>query len=314
MTTVESYYRMWLIRLFEEEVDRLFGAGVLRGTSHLCVGQEASAVGVCAALQPEDYVTSTHRGHGHFLAKGGDPRRLMAELFGKETGYSRGRGGSQHMACFEIGFLGSNGITGGGIPIATGAALAIQRRREARVVVCFFGDGAANQGVCHEAMNMAALWKLPVIYVCENNLYAMSTPVGHALAGGSVAARAQGYGMVGLAVDGNDYFAVRDAAREAVERARCGEGPSLIECHTYRMLGHSRGDRRIYRSREEEALWRTRDPIPRLQKALLDSGELTEAEDRRIQEEVAQTIQEAVAFATQSPVLPVEAALEGVYA
>ncbi|MBI3944357.1 MAG: thiamine pyrophosphate-dependent dehydrogenase E1 component subunit alpha [Armatimonadetes bacterium] len=305
---------MWRIRLFEEVVDRLFGEGVLRGTSHLCVGQEATAVGTCAALRPDDYVTSTHRGHGHFLAKGGDPRRLMAELFGKATGYSRGRGGSQHMACFEIGFLGSNGITGGGIPVATGAALALQRRREERVVACFFGEGAANQGVFHESLNMAALWKLPAIYVCENNLYAMSTPVGGALAGPGVAARAAGYGVPGALVDGNDIFAVRAAASEAAARARCGEGPTLIECRTYRLLGHSRGDRRVYRTREEEAEWRARDPIPRLRDALLRSGEVTALEAERIREEVELEIRDAVAFARESPALPVEAALEGVYA
>lgn len=305
---------MWLIRLFEEKVDQLFAEGVLRGTSHLCAGQEASAVGVVAGLRPTDYVTSTHRGHGHFLAKGGDPRKLMAELFGRATGYAAGRGGSQHVACYEIGFLGSNGITGGGIPIATGAALAIQRRKQDHVVAAFFGDGAANQGVFHEALNMAAIWKLPVLYVCENNLYAMSTPVREAFAVEDIAARAAGYGMPGVVVDGMDFFAVRAAVAEAAERARAGGGPTLLECKTYRMLGHSRGDRRVYRTREEEAQWAARDGIPRLRDALIRCGEMTEAEAERIRDDVAREVEESVAFAKASPVLPVEAALEGVYA
>ncbi|MDH7568742.1 MAG: thiamine pyrophosphate-dependent dehydrogenase E1 component subunit alpha [Armatimonadota bacterium] len=314
MTALESYRRMWRIRLFEEAVDRLFAEGVLRGTSHLCVGQEATAVGTCAALRPTDYVTSTHRGHGHFLAKGGDPQRVMAELFGKATGYARGRGGSQHMACYALGFLGSNGITGGGIPIATGAALAIQRRRADHVVACFFGDGAANQGVFHESLNLAGLWKLPVIYVCENNLYAMSTPVRAAFAVPHVALRASCYAMPGVTVDGNDYFAVYQAVEDAAERARRGEGPTLIECQTYRFVGHSRGDRCVYRTREEEAAWRARDPIPRLRQALFHRGELDEAADERLRQEVEQEIEEAMAFARSSPVLPAEAAREGVYA
>jgi TPP-dependent pyruvate/acetoin dehydrogenase alpha subunit len=314
MDLLECYRLMWRIRLFEEKVDQFFGDGTLRGTSHLCVGQEATAVGACAALRPTDYVTSTHRGHGHFLAKGGDPRRLMAELFGKATGYSRGRGGSQHMACYALGFLGSNGITGGGIPIATGAALAIQRRRQSHVVLCFFGDGAANQGVFHEALNLAAVWKLPVIYLCENNLYAMSTPVRATFAIPRIAARAAAYGMPGHTVDGNDLQAVRDAVAEAASRARDGGGPTLLECQTYRLVGHSKSDRRVYRTREEEEEWRARDPILRLGNALLAAGELTEAQAAQIREEEAREIEEAVAFARQSPVLPAEAALEGVYA
>jgi TPP-dependent pyruvate/acetoin dehydrogenase alpha subunit len=310
----ECYRRMWIIRLFEQKVDRLFGEGVLRGTSHLCVGQEASAVGACAALRPDDYATSTHRGHGHFLAKGGDPRRLMAELFGRETGYSRGRGGSQHMACYAIGFLGSNGITGGGIPIATGAALAVQRRGGDQVVLCFFGDGASNQGVFHESLNMAALWKLPVLYLCENNLYAMSTPVQNAISVADVAKRAAAYNIPGVVVDGNDFFAVCAAVDEAAARARRGEGPTLIECKTYRMVGHSKSDRRAYRTREEEAEWQARDPLPRFRDALLAAGHLTPEEADRIPDEAAREIEECVEFAKRSPVLPVEAALEGVFA
>ncbi len=314
MNAVECYRLLWLIRLFEEKVDHLYAEAALRGTSHLYVGQEAVAVGACAALRPTDFVTSTHRGHGHFLAKGGEARRLMAELFGKETGYSLGRGGSQHMACYEIGFLGSNGITGGGIPIATGSALAIQRRKQDHVVVSFFGDGAANQGVFHESLNMAAVWKLPVVYICENNLYAMSTPVCGAFAIQDIAVRAQAYGMPGVVTDGNDFFSVRTAVAEAADRARRGEGPTLIECKTYRMLGHSRGDRRIYRTREEEALWQARDPIPRLRDALVVVGEMTEEEAERIHEDAVAEVEEAVEFAKRSPVLPVERALEGVYA
>lgn len=314
MDVLECYRRMVRIRLFEEKVDQLFGDGTLRGTSHLCVGQEATAVGACAALRPDDLVTSTHRGHGHFIAKGGDPRRLMAELFGREPGYSRGRGGSQHMACYAIGFLGSNGITGGGIPIATGAALALQRRRDDRVVLCFFGDGAANQGVFHESLNMAAIWKLPVIYLCENNLYAMSTPVRAACALPDIAARAAAYGIPGEVVDGNDFFAVRASVAEAAARARRGDGPTLLECKTYRLVGHSKSDRRVYRTREEEAAWQARDPIPRLRDALVSSGQMTEAQAAQIHEEAAQEMEAAVEFARKSPLLPLAAALEGVYA
>jgi acetoin:2,6-dichlorophenolindophenol oxidoreductase subunit alpha len=286
-----------LIRRFEERLDQLFASGVIKGTSHLYAGQEAVAVGVCAALSPSDFITSTHRGHGHFLAKGGDAKALMAELFGKATGPSKGRGGSQHVADYAVGFLGSNGITAGGLPIATGAALAVQMRREPHCVVSFFGEGGANQGTFHESLNMAANWRLPVIYVCENNLYAMSTRFDDASGTPTVAVRAAGYGIPGEVVDGTDFFAVREAVVGATSRARRGDGPSLLEMQTYRYYGHSKSDQREYRTREEEADWRTRDCIEKLRAAT----SISDAAFRRLDAAVTRQIDEAVEFAMQSP-------------
>jgi len=308
---IECYRRMILIRRFEEKVDELFAAGELRGTSHLSVGQEACAVGAVVALCPEDLVTSNHRGHGHFLAKGGDPKRIMAELFGKEPGYSRGWGGTQHMACFKIGFLGSNGITGGGIPIATGAALSCKLHRNGRVVLCFLGEGATNQGTFHESLNMAAIWRLPVIYLCENNLYAMSTRITDACLVENLADRAAAYGLPGQTIEGNDFFAVREAVATAAHRARSGEGPTLLEAKTYRQLGHSRGDLRIYRSRDEEQTWKHRDPIPRLGQRLIELGALTDAQDALICEQAARLVDDAVLFARSAPLAPTEELTSG---
>ena len=301
-TLVECYRKMLLIRRFEQRVEKVFLKGAVSGTCHTCIGQEATAVGACAAIEPSDYVVSNHRGHGHFIAKGGDLKRLMAEMYGKVDGYSRGRGGSQHMACFDIGFLGSNGITAGGLPIATGAALALKRQGKSHVVLAFLGDGAANQGAFHEALNMAAVWKLPVVYVCENNLYAMSTPFADAFAIDSVARRADAYGMPGASADGNDLLVVIEKTKEAADRARAGEGPTLLEFATYRQTGHSRGDPRIYRTREEEADWRERCPIARLRKRLSDANALDDRRDAEIQAEVERELDEAEAFAVQSPV------------
>jgi len=310
-----GYYRtMLIIRRFEERMEQVFLEGIVKGTCHPCTGQEATAVGTCAGLRKADYVVSNHRGHGHFIAKGGEPRRLMAEMFGKEDGYSGGRGGSQHMACFAIGFLGSNGITGGGIPIATGAALALQMQRRHEIVACFFGDGAANQGAFHEALNMAAVWKLPIIFVCENNLYAMSTHFREAFAIDHVWQRAAAYGMPGERVDGNDVLAVRDAVKRIAERARSGGGPSLLECMTYRMSGHSRGDPREYRSREEEALWREQCPIRRFRNKLLCDGVLTEESASAVEAEVERVIADAEAFARSSPDPDPATLTEGLFA
>jgi len=310
-----GYYRtMLIIRRFEERMEQVFLEGIVKGTCHPCTGQEATAVGTCAGLRKADYVVSNHRGHGHFIAKGGEPRRLMAEMFGKKDGYSGGRGGSQHMACFAIGFLGSNGITGGGIPIATGAALALQMQRRHEIVACFFGDGAANQGAFHEALNMAAVWKLPIIFVCENNLYAMSTHFREAFAIDHVWQRAAAYGMPGERVDGNDVLAVRDAVKRIAERARSGGGPSLLECMTYRMSGHSRGDPREYRSREEEALWREQCPIRRFRNKLLCDGVLTEESAKATEAEVERVIADAEAFARSSPDPDPATLTEGLFA
>jgi pyruvate dehydrogenase E1 component alpha subunit len=297
----DAYRAMLLVRAFEERVGKLFAEGVMHGTSHLCIGQEAVPVGVSLALGPDDRVISNHRSHGHFIALGGDPKRIMAELFGKSTGYSGGRGGSQHMASFDLGYLGSNGITGSGVAIGTGAALAPRMRGEKAAVVSYLGDGAVNQGVVHEAFNMASLWRLPCVYVCENNLYAMSTPLADAVAGGRLSDRAGAYGMPALVVDGNDVLAVEEAARAALARARAGEGPTFLECLTYRLCGHSKSDRCVYRTREEEAEWRERCPIARARRLLIEAGAMTGDEDREIRDAFARAIDEAEEFARTSP-------------
>ncbi|MEI8139246.1 MAG: thiamine pyrophosphate-dependent dehydrogenase E1 component subunit alpha [bacterium] len=317
MTTQQmlNWYRTMLVmRLFEEKVERLFSDGVIRGTTHPATGQEAVAVGVCSVLKKGDYITSTHRGHGHFIARGGDPRRIMAEIFGKATGYSRGRGGSQFMADYRMGFLGGNGITGGSIPIATGAALSAKMKDTGKIAVCFFGDGASNQGTFHESLNLAGLWKLPVVYVCENNLYAMSTHVDKAIPIPYIADRAASYGFPGVVVDGNDLLAVREVMQAACIRARNGEGPTLVECKTYRHSGHSRGDQRIYRSREEEALWMTRAPIRRFRAVLIKRGALNQENDRHLRREARAIVTEAVRFAKQSPDPDPATLEEGVFA
>ena len=301
---------MLLIRRFEERLDDLFASGVIKGTSHLYAGQEAVAVGICAVLTGDDLITSTHRGHGHFLAKGGGAKELMAELFGKATGPSKGRGGSQHVADYSVGFLGSNGITAGGLPIATGAALSLQMRKKNNCVVSFFGEGGANQGTFHESLNMAAIWRLPILYVCENNLYAMSTPFDETCATPTVAARAAGYGFPGETVDGTDFFAVRAATQKAVERAGRGDGPTLLEMHTYRYYGHSKSDKREYRTREEEDQWRSRDCIEKLRLAL----DVSDDEFAALDAEVTAEVDEAVAFAMQSPEPLVEEWEEQIYA
>lgn len=302
MDWIQAYEQMLRIRLFEEAVEKLFLEGEISGTAHTAIGQEAIAVGVCAELRAQDRITSTHRGHGHLLARGGDPKRMLAELFGRAPGYSGGKGGSQMMADRSIGFLGGNGITGGSLPIAVGAALAARMSQRDSLAVCFFGDGASNQGTFHESMNLAAIWKLPVLFVCENNRYAMSTPTAYAVAeGGQVAPRAAGYGIPALAVDGNWLPEVREAAREARERALAGNGPTLLECRTYRLSGHSRGDPRVYRSRDEEKRARQHEPLVRTAAFLRRESLLDEDGMARIRKEVAHQIEEAVEFARRAP-------------
>ena len=302
--------QMLLIRRFEEKLDDLFSSGVIKGTSHLYAGQEAVAVGVCAALEAHDLMTSTHRGHGHFLAKGGSAQALMAELWGKASGPSKGRGGSQHVADYAIGFLGSNGITAGGLPIATGAALSAKMRGSNQIVVSFFGEGGANQGTFHESLNMAAIWKLPVLFVCENNQYAMSTRFDEAFATPDIAARAVGYGFPGEVVDGSDFHAIRELTARAAQRARAGDGPTLIEAKTYRYYGHSKSDKCDYRTREEEAEWRLKDPIGRLQSLMGMSNE----EYAPILGFVDEEIEAAVEFARSSPEPEVEDWEAAIYA
>lgn len=298
---LEHYRQMLLIRAFEEALDGLFGSGVISGTSHFCLGQEACAVGAVAALEPGDLVTSNHRGHGHFIARGGDPARIMAELFGKSTGYSGGRGGSQHMADFSVGFLGSNGITGGMTPIATGAALSQKLLGTGKVVLCFFGDGATGQGAFYEALNMGATWELPIIYLCENNQYAMSTPTVQAFREPSVARRVEGFGVATDTADGNDYFDLRSRVEAAVARARSGNGATLVEAMTYRMCGHSKSDRCEYRSDEEEAHWASRDPIGLMGERLLQMGVADEARLRELRQMATEEIEQALDYARKSP-------------
>ncbi len=310
---IEDYRLMLVIRQFEQAVDRLFAEGLISGTTHLCIGQEACAVGAVAALQPADLVTSNHRGHGHFLAKGAEPRRVMAELFGKATGYSGGRGGSQHMADFSIGFLGTHGITGGMIPVATGAALSQKLRETGQVVLCFFGDGATGSGAFHEAVNMGAVWELPIVYFCENNLYAMSTPIEEMFRVPSLVERAGAYGLPAADLDGNDYFAVRSATAEAVRRARTGGGPTILEAHTYRYCGHSKSDDRAYRTKEEEATWQAHDPLDLMRERLLAEGLLRESEADKIVQQAQQAIAEAVDFARSSPKPDPQTVCDGVF-
>lgn len=311
---INDYTTMLLIRCFEETVDKLFTTGVVAGTVHTCVGQEAVAVGVSSALQKTDVVTSNHRGHGHFIAKGGDIRRMMAEMFGKVGGYSGGRGGSQLMADYKLGFMGGNGIVGGSIPLAAGMALRFKQQKKSNIAACFIGDGSVNQGTFHETLNMSALWKLPVLFLCENNLYAMSTPVAEGNANADFATRAASYGLPGVSVDGNDYFAVREVVSEYAGRARRGEGPAFIEFKTYRFSGHSRGDQRLYRSREEENSWKRKGPLRRMKKHLIGNGIMTEDDDHEIKKSVREKVQEAVKFSKASPYPEKETLLEGVYA
>jgi pyruvate dehydrogenase E1 component alpha subunit len=311
---VEMYRMMVKIRLFEEKVFELYAQNLVPGTIHLYTGQEAVAVGVCSALRKDDYITSTHRGHGHCIAKGADVKRVMAEILGKKTGYCKGKGGSMHIADFSIGVLGATAVVGAGIPIAAGAGLSIKLRRKDQVVACFFGDGASNQGTFHEGINMAAIWRLPVIFVCENNLYAMGTRQSLAMRIENIADRAAAYGIPGVVVDGNDVLAVYEAALKAAERGRRGEGPTLIECKTYRHRGHSRVDPAKYRPKEEVEAWLAKDPIKRFREKLIQSNILTDIEIQQIDREVAAEIEEAVKYAMESPYPAPQEALEDVYA
>ena len=306
--------QMQLIRAFEWKADQLYAQGKVHGTMHLCIGEEATAVGAIAALEPTDYIFSTHRGHGHCLAKGADVKLMMAEFRGKETGYCRGRGGSMHIADLSSGNLGANGVVGGGLGMACGAALAQKLQRTGKVVLCFFGDGAANQGIFHEALNMAGIWKLPVVYFCENNQYGMSMSVRRAMAIERVSDRAAAYGFPGVTVDGNDVLAVWEATRAAVERARRGGGPTLVEGVTYRWKGHSKSDADRYRTKAEIEEWKAKDPIKRFERVLIGRGLLTEEGARVIREEAEREIEAALEFAESCPEPSVETIEDGVYA
>ena len=308
------YRKMLEIRFFEEKVFELYGQNLVPGTIHLYAGEEAVAVGVCSALSKDDYITSTHRGHGHCIAKGADLKRTMAEILGKETGYCKGKGGSMHIADFSIGMLGATAVVGAGLPIAVGAALSAKLRKTDQVVACFFGEGASNQGTFHESINMASAWKLPVIFVCENNLYAMGTRQSRIMNIENISDRAPSYGIPGVSVDGNDVLVVYEAAQVATERARRGEGSTLIECKTYRHKGHSRVDPAKYRPREEVEEWLRKDPIKRLRSKLIQTDISIEAELQEIEKKVSSAIEDAVKFAVESPYPTPEEALEDVYA
>ena len=310
----EMLRQMYSIRAFEEMAEQLYAMGKIHGTMHLSIGMEASAVGAIAALRHDDLILSTHRGHGHCIAKGADLNRMMAEFIGKETGYCRGRGGSMHIADIEGGNLGANGVVAGGVPIAVGVGLSLKMQKRDQIILCFFGDGAANLGPFHEALNMAAIWTLPVVYVCENNQYAMSFHVRKAFAIERISDRAAAYGMPGVTVDGNDMLAVYEAVSEGVERARAGQGPSLIENVTYRWRGHSRSDVNRYRTKEEIKSWQEKGPIKRFSKHLLEDGVLTEREIDQIKEDAYAAIDAAVEFSEASPDPDLETIEEGVYA
>ncbi len=297
----DALRKMYLIRRFEESAEDAYMRGLIHGTMHLSIGQEASAVGSCLPLSDGDYITSTHRGHGHCIAKGADVKQMFAEFFGKETGYCRGRGGSMHIADPAKGNLGANGIVGGGIPIAVGAALAVKKRGLNAVVVSFFGDGANNEGAFHEALNMATIWRLPVVFVCENNQYGMSTSSERSTAVRQIADRAVAYGMPGVTVDGNRVADVAEAAFAATARARAGDGPTLIESKTYRISGHSRSDRNRYRTKEEIETWRQRDPIMQFEAELQSFGLVAEAEISSLRDDVEAEISAALEYARESP-------------
>ncbi len=311
----DMYYRMWLIRYFEEGARLLFQQDRIRGTTHMYTGQEAVAVGACAALKRDDYITSTHRGHGHCLAKGGDPRKMMAELMGKAGGYCKGKGGSMHIADLDLGILGANGIVGGGIGIATGAAYSADLRGSGQVAVCFFGDGASNQGLLMECANMAALWKLPLIYLCEENQYAEFSPSKPFIAVERIEMKAQAFGLAGLTVDGNDVLAVYEAVRQAAEQARGGGGPTMLVAQTYRIEGHTVGDPLTYRPKGEAEEWKSagRDPINRFGRYLVGEAGCSENELKTLQQRAKTEIDEAITFAAHSPEPEIAALWEDVY-
>lgn len=310
----EMYRRMVLIRRFEEKVNELFLQGIMPGTIHLSLGQEATTVGACLALKTEDVITLTHRGHGQAIAKGVTPRSLMAELFGKVTGCCKGKGGSLHVGDFSVGALPAIAIVGASSPIAAGMAFGFKRHKQPHVCLNFFGEGTANKGDWHEALNLAAIWKLPVIFLCENNLYGVSTHISEVMAIDYVADRASAYGMPGITVYGNDPVIVYDTVKEAVDLARQGGGPTLIECLTYRRGGHKRDDPGTYRPQEEVNAWFKTDPIPAFSKQLLADPRFDQSRINALEKEVDQILEDAVEFALSSEEPPIELALEDVYA
>ncbi|WP_462421293.1 thiamine pyrophosphate-dependent dehydrogenase E1 component subunit alpha [Salinicoccus sp. Marseille-QA3877] len=312
---IEMLYDMMLIRGFEETVEKLFQDGKIHGTMHLCIGQEATAVGACTPLTNEDKITSNHRGHGHSIAKGTKVDRMMAELLGKETGYCKGKGGSMHIADFDVGNLGANGIVAAGLPLGTGAALPSKMKDLGYVVLCFFGDGATNEGAFHEALNLASVWKLPMVFFCENNLYGMSGSIKEMVNVEHIAERAKSYGIPGTTIDGNNVLEVAATTEKAVERARSGKGPTLIEAETYRWRGHSRSDARKYRSRDEEKDWRkNRDPIESFKIRLMEERVLSEDKFAELEQRMSRELDEALKFAEESNEPSLETLTTDIYA
>ena len=300
-TLLDIYEKMLRIRYFENKAAELFAAQKLPGFVHLYIGEEAVASAVCVHLTDKDYITSTHRGHGHVIAKGGKLELMMAELFGKATGYCKGKGGSMHIADVDLGILGANGIVGAGQPIATGAAFALKYKKTDAVAVCFFGDGASNRGTFHESLNMASAFNLPLVFICENNQYGISNHQSKSMKITDVSDRAGAYGIPGVTVDGNDAIAVYEAAGEAIARARKGDGPSIVECKTWRHRGHYEGDPSVYKNADEQAAWLAKDPIPRLEKKLLELKYANEQTISDLKNKIQETIAAAIKFADESP-------------
>ena len=309
----ELYSTMLRIRRFEERVGQHYAGGEIPGFIHLYIGEEATAAGICGALDKGDLITSTHRGHGHCIAKGGNLDFMMAELFGRSTGYCKGKGGSMHIADLDIGILGANGIVGGGIPIAVGAALGIKYKNSRAVAVAFFGDGATNIGSFHESCNLASVWELPVVFVCENNLYAQTTPISEHQLTKKLISRGAAYDMPCLSIDGNDVVEVYEAALTAVERARKGSGPTFVECKTYRWHGHWEGDPQPYRTRKEVEEWRRRCPIQKFKRYLSERGILSEDALEKIESQIQIDLDEAVEFARKSAFPEPSEALDDIY-
>ena len=311
-TLVERYKLMLRIRFHEEAIKTLFTRGMISGTTHLYIGQEAIAAGLVAQLRKDDFISSTHRGHGHMLAKGGESKPMLAEILGRANGYCKGKGGSMHIANITLGNLGANGIVSGGLPIAVGSGISAQMRGTDQITVVSFGDGAANEGNTHESMNMASLWKLPVLFLFENNRYAVSTETSHSMAG-NMEKRAAGYDLPFVKVDGNDLEAVHFAAQDAIAYVRSGKGPFVMQGDTYRIEGHYYGDAMVYRSMEEVDGWRKKDPIMRVEKLLTERGIMSEAGYQLVRAEIQQEVNEAVAFAEASPQPAPESIFEDVY-
>ena len=311
---LEMLYKMMLIRAFEKQAEKLFMKNFVHGTMHLSIGEEAVPVGSILAAKKTDYITSTHRGHGDMIAKGGDIKKMFAEFLGKETGYCHGLGGSMHIADFSLGNLGANGVVGASIPIATGAALALKMKKRKDIVLTFFGDGAANEGTFYESLNMAAIWKLPEVFICKNNMYAMSSSVSKFVPTQNISDRAAAFGIPGITVDGMDVIAIYEVVKEATKRAREGKGPTLIEAKTYRYRGHSKSDRNLYRTKEEIEEWKKKDPITKFMKRLKEFGEINDEEIEKIKKDITKKIEDGINFALNSPEPSADTLLKYVYA